>query len=352
MGSQEFGADNAPLQSIVCVTVGIHLFSGRRKLSLKDMMKVDPSALPPEGLVGLGHKKICDPKALAPFTRIKREAQRLLLASGFRFLGGYGLPEDKLDEVKVELSRLQQEFDQLKSKFVADYERSVDEWVDQFPDWSVIIRESVPPVDKVADRLRFGFRVFRVAPAMTEDDSGAEGLMEGSYHTILHEVASEANAYWDNSLVGKFEVTQKAVRPVRSMREKLNGLAFVDARIAPVVDLIDETLAQLPKAGKFGGGALRELTGLALLLCDTDRMVEHGEVALGRVSPEAQAVNGEQSDLTDTSGVVVDLSVAAQAVRAHEMTTKDVSEDEPEEEVMDDDLVTPQKVVSGSGLFF
>lgn len=334
------------LQSIVCVTLDVHLFSGRRKVSLRDLVGIDSSALPPQDLVGLGHKKICDPQSIAPFTRLKREAIRLLLESGFRFLGGYGLPEDKLQEAKQELARIQQEFEQARTAFLSDYEQSIEDWVSRHPDWADIIRRAVPPVEKVAQRLSFGSRVFRVAPA-TIDDPEADDLMEGSYNAILREIATEAQTLWEKSLKGRSEVTQKALRPVRTMRDKLNGLAFIDARIAPVVDLIDQSLAACPKAGKFGDGALREITGLALLLSDTDRVVEHGEAALGislgnvvASAFDSPEVDAEQAD------------EAVETVEPAKLASLEPEEAEEAEEEQDEPVAVPERVASASGLFF
>jgi len=327
------------LDSIVCVTLDIRLFSGRRQLTLKDLAQIDPSALPPADLATLGHKKICNPKELAEFMRLKRQAIRLLLESGFRFLGGYGLPEDKVAEVKSGLEQLEREFKALKSHFISGYEYSVSKWVDQHPDWASIIEQAVPSVESVASRLHFGFRVFRVAPASVEVDDDTDDLMEGSYQAILNEVAVEASALWKNSVTGRSEVTQKLLRPVRSMREKLNGLAFVDGRISPVVDLIDSALDACPKTGKFSDGPLREITALVLLLSDTDKMVEHGETALGISQGTGAAPDAAEPEADETE--VVDIADAV-----------DVAEDESEVEDEPIEVETPRRVASASGLFF
>ena len=70
------------------------------------------------------------------------------------------------------------------------------------------------------------------------------------------------------------------MRPVRAIREKLAGLAFLDPGIAPLVGSIDEVLAAVPRKGKISGTALAALRGVVTLLTDPAKMREHGQMML------------------------------------------------------------------------
>ncbi|MFI3122147.1 MAG: DUF3150 domain-containing protein, partial [Methylococcaceae bacterium] len=55
-----------------------------------------------------------------------------------------------------------------------------------------------------------------------------------------------------------------------------DGLSFLDYRVAPVVQTIDELLNRIPGKGAIEGGILQEILATALLLADPDKMRRHG----------------------------------------------------------------------------
>ena len=55
------------------------------------------------------------------------------------------------------------------------------------------------------------------------------------------------------------------------MRDKLDGLAFLDHRVNRVVQTLDETLGRVPKTGPLEGAYLQEVFALALLLSDSEQ---------------------------------------------------------------------------------
>ena len=71
---------------IVLVMLGISIWSGRKKLKPEDLNLLD-GEIPPEELVSLGSKRVCDPEPLKPFHRLKQSAERACLRVGTRFLG-------------------------------------------------------------------------------------------------------------------------------------------------------------------------------------------------------------------------------------------------------------------------
>lgn len=334
-----------PLDSLVCVVLDIHLWSGRRKLTPKDLLKVAPEHLPPQDLASLGSKKICDPGELSEFTRLKRRAERLLLESGYRFLGGYGIPADKLDAVRDQLQSLQAEFNRYKTGFIARYDANVEQWITRHPEWETIIRSAVTPVKRVDEKIHFGFRIFRVAAATSEEEEG-ESLMEGAYHSILSEVAISARETWKVTFKGRSTVTQRALSPIRKMRDKLQGLSFVDPRIYPIAENIENVLSGCPKTGEISGGKLSELQSLVLLLMDPERMVEHGEAMTRRAAAggtdEAalEAIDAAEED-TEAQSAAPEESVAP----AEPVEPPDAPE--PQE-----DEVESEPVAIESGLFF
>ena len=93
-------------------------------------------------------------------------------------------------------------------------------------------------------------RAMRELAALMEQ-GGAGNLTLGLAGALYQEVAAESREFVRQSLIGRHEVTQKFMRPVRAIREKLAGLAFLDPGIAPLVGSIDEVLAAVPGKGKI-----------------------------------------------------------------------------------------------------
>jgi hypothetical protein len=72
-------------------------------------------------------------------------------------------------------------------------------------------------------------------------------------------------------------VTRKALNPFKRIRDKLDGLAFLDHRAHPVVETLDDLLSRAPKTGALDGRYLNEMIATALLLSDPDKIKRHGE---------------------------------------------------------------------------
>jgi hypothetical protein len=136
-------------------------------------------------------------------------------------------------------------------------------------------------------KFAFGYDVFAINAVHGDDElaalmerGGAGNLTLGLAGALYQEVASEAREFVRQSLLGRDEVTQKFMRPVRAIREKLAGLAFLDPGIAPLVGSIDEVLAAVPRKGKISGTSLAALRGVVTLLTDPAKMREHGRMML------------------------------------------------------------------------
>ena len=92
---------------------------------------------------------------------------------------------------------------------------------------------------------------------------------------IFAEVAQIAKEL-EGSFEGKAKLHRRALGTFARVREKLACLSFIDPRIQPVVDSIDDWTARLPKSGPIEGAIFNEGMGMALLLSDPERMARHG----------------------------------------------------------------------------
>jgi len=276
------------LDRVVLVKVEANIYGARKKLKKEDLVLADGSKLPPEDLASLGSKRLLDPDKLTVFNRLKKEAERICLRVGTRFLGGFAVPVESAASITAELERIALDFASAKTEFIAGYDAAVTDWVVRHPEFAGIIEQAVDSVEFVSTRLSFDFLVVSVGlpeslpPA---DVARLESKIGSLSEQMFYEISVEANQLIEQSLLGKEQVTRNALRPIRRMRDKLDGLGFLDHRVAPVVSTIDDLLARIPNKGAIEGGILQEILATAMLLSDPDKTRRHGEGLLATQLP-------------------------------------------------------------------
>ena len=268
------------LDQMVLVKVEATIYGARKKLKIEDLMLVDGSKLPPEDLASLGSKRLLDPDQLTVFNRLKKEAERICLRIGTRFLGGYAIPCASAPGIIAELERIALDFAAAKTEFLAGYDAAVTDWVVRHPEFAGIIEKAVDSVEFVSTRFSFDYLVVTVGlpealPA--EDIVRLESKIGSLSEQMFYEIAVDANQFIEQSLIGKDQVTRNALRPIKRMRDKLDGLGFLDYRVAPVVSTIDDLLKRIPDRGAIEGPILQEILATAMLLADPDKTRRHGE---------------------------------------------------------------------------
>ncbi|CAD6875357.1 DUF3150 domain-containing protein [Methylomonas fluvii] len=285
------------LDRVVLVKVDANIYGARKKLKKEDLVLADGSKLPPEDLASLGSKRLLDPDKLTVFNRLKKEAERICLRVGTRFLGGFAVPVESAASITAELERIALDFAAAKTEFIAGYDAAVTDWVVRHPEFAGIIEQAVDSVEFVSTRLSFDFLVVSVGlpeglpPAdIARLDSKIGSLSE----QMFYEISVEANQLIEQSLLGKEQVTRNALRPIRRMRDKLDGLGFLDHRVAPVVSTIDDLLARIPTKGAIEGGILQEIMATAMLLSDPDKTRRHGEGLLVNQTPVVEETDVDE----------------------------------------------------------
>src|SRR5690606_35240439 len=126
---------------------------------------------PSEKVAQLGSKKIIDTTNLNGFHRLKQEARRMLARYGMPFMNGFAIPVDKTDEVCERLDKIEDEFDQLKQKFVSEYNAAIDEWAKENPEHEQAIRNGALSQSDVESRIGFEYQLFRIAPMEDEGNT-------------------------------------------------------------------------------------------------------------------------------------------------------------------------------------
>ena len=262
------------LDQVDVVKLDISIWTSSKKLRTEDLILADGSRLPPEDLASLGTKKTINPDKLKEFNRIKKEAERICLESGTRFIGGFANPRTEISRITQELDALSKKFYQERDLFLASYTADTEEWIRCHAEFGDAIRRAIEPVGTVAAKLRFDYVVFRVSKPEQEESLERRALTMSEQ--LFREISQDANQIIDRSFVGKDSVTVRALNGFRRIRDKLDSLGFLDHRCMPVVDEIDSVLDLLPKSGPYNGVVFHSLFRLGLLLSDPEKIKRHG----------------------------------------------------------------------------
>jgi len=302
---------------LVCVTLDIHLWSGRQRLRKEALLAKNPEFkdLPPESLATLGSIRIADPEDLAPFMRHKREAEMVLRVNGLPLLGSIGIPEAKLEQVYEKLLEAKASFDAKRLQLHRDFETRVQEWRDkpENADWAHLINH-IPTPEYVAGRLAFGFHLCRVSAPSLEDASPVNEhfgrQVTGLKGALFADAAREARVLVDRYLASddgsgvqrtRDKITQKTLGPLRRVAEKLRSFSFLDPTVLPMAQIVDHCLALLPRDGSIDGVHLVHIWSLARTLANEKAAEEAAAIALHLSSP-SEAFENLLSKAAPTEG--------------------------------------------------
>ncbi|WP_419781221.1 DUF3150 domain-containing protein [Maridesulfovibrio sp.] len=273
------------LNHILALNLDINIWSARKKLTPSDF---GATQLPPEELASLGSKRICNPEDLRIFGTLKSRAVNILDRHGVRFLGGWAIPEKVADEIVKELTVIEKEFFAAKEDFLSRYDEAVQDWIKQHQGWEKLIGSSTVSAEYVRSRIGFKWQFFKLAAP--EKNSVKKGLKEevnklGS--TLFDEISKAATDTWNRCYAGKVKVTHKALSPLRSIQNKLNGLSFVDPRVLPITDLLQTAFDKVPSRGFIRDTDLLMLQGVVSLLREPALLVDNAQKILdGRTAED------------------------------------------------------------------
>lgn len=276
------------LDKVILVQIDAHIWTGRGRLKKEDLKNVTESDLPPKELASLGSKKKIDTEHLNIFDTLKKRAHRACEAVGVRFLGGYGVPVSKASDLAKELDAISSEYQSEKAQFLANYQSYVNEWIAAHPEWAHSLTNVLTPIEHVDAAISFDWQAIQIREVQDEDSAvlsrGLDKEVTGLSDRLFIEIGKEAKDMLEKSMFGKEKVTQKALNRVRTLRDKLHDLSFLDANVDPLVASMDYTLSLLPAVGHIEGMHYSALYGLLSLLTDPARAKAHG-----------QAINSGQS---------------------------------------------------------
>lgn len=272
------------LESLCVIHTDFDIWSGQTRLEDQDIKLGHGGEIPPREVTNLGSKKVCDPDHLKAFSRIKTMARRILLEHGMPFMSGFAIPASKADVISKKLEEISKDFEKEKRRFLASYDLYVEEWVEKNHKYEAAIRSGIIPKSVVEKRIDFEYQVYMIQP--TDDKTASASLnrkVESLGGDLLDEVVNEATRFFAKNLSGKDSCGASTAATLRKIRDKVDGLSFLNSSFIPLVNLLDETLKgyAVHKEGRvIRAPFFYQIMAAVLIMSDRKRIEEYAEGAV------------------------------------------------------------------------
>lgn len=260
------------LKDVVAVNLRFSTWTGRKTLDVSDLSLAGEA--PPKEIVNLGSKHTTDPQALKVFNTLKRRAERVCLKVGVPFMGGYAIPTNKANEIAKELNDIAVIYEQEKRQYLIKHNQIQSDWVEKFPDYKHILLKAITPVDKVEKQISAGFSMYHLESAqgaITDVNVGLGKETTEISNSLESEVQKSARKLLD-SLSSSIKPSTANVKSIAKLRERVEGLAFLDNKFKVLAKNIKRIEAQMPISGPLSTEDVNNLSGLLYRMSSEDKL--------------------------------------------------------------------------------
>lgn len=271
------------MSKIVVVAPEFNNYGGAHVLHRKDLGGLSED-LPDAKVANLGEKRVINPDLLKPFGKLRARAWAAASKKGIRILDGYGQNPELAKEVVKTIQGIAQEAQSHANLIIRNWTALVDDWANQNPKWSGMIRKSAPPQEWVRSRFSFTVRAYPLGLDQLEgmgiEDNALVSEMGGLGDRLVVELVDTANALWKEFLTRE-HVTSRQISPLVTMQEKAETLGYLDRRAAQVGLDLGKLITSLPPKGPYEAQLpailleLRKVVRLGAAAEPTEKSVQH-----------------------------------------------------------------------------
>lgn len=302
-----------PLERLAFISLNIEVWGGDVAAQDPDYKLGVGGKLPPRSLITKGRKAVIDKQHLRPFLNLREAADRRLEAVGKRFDKMYAVPVDKVEELEEELADLEEKWDQMFPNFYLHYDKWCYDWQAENPEYANEIAAGTPSKEVVKDRFNFHYSVFFVNGVNAKHQKKLVSKAMSLGDSLLDEVVETATAFVSKSLLnGKDWISEKTQPTIKQLRDKVDGLSFLDEKFKTVVSLLDTALSH------YTGNGSRKITGQGFavvsnaILTLSSKMEINRYINSGLVNSSAP-VSGDFSSLAPSLPLIPMTSHSAKA---------------------------------------
>lgn len=270
------------LTQVAIINLDFNIWCGETNLEDIDIKLGVGGSLPPKSvLASCGRKTLIDSKNLNPFRTLKTQARRACESIGMPFMNGFAIPIARINEISHEIDAIKVKMSDLKANFLANYDKWCEEWALN-PDnlgYEHAIRKDKVPAHIVAKRLAFDYQIFQINPVNDDQAQKLDSMTSGLSEKLLAEVVSEAKEFFDKRLKGRDSLKLSTKQTLLGLRNKVDGLAFLDGQFIHIVELLDKALSGYSAAvsGDVTGEAFYKIMSAALILTNEDQIKQYAD---------------------------------------------------------------------------
>lgn len=272
------------LSGLVLFNPAIEIWSGTVKVRRNEDLESAKAYLPPSSLVSDGRKRLIATDPLRPMQAVRKAVERLLKQHGIPLMGGYAIPEDIAEDVMKELPKLRKTFedavDQLALNLTDWYDRF--EQLPEHAEWSELLNRARLTETDVRSRCGFHVAVYQVAspdPATSPLASKSFGDISASaFPKLLEDIADQATLIYEEAFAKASRVQQRSVDRVRKVVDKLETFSFLDPRVGPMADGLQQQIRNLPHQGALTAAETASVVGLLSVLMNPALLLKQGSI--------------------------------------------------------------------------
>lgn len=279
------------LQRVAIISPEIRCFTGT--MSRGDD-ETEDSAFTPGGVRWVG------PDIFRPVQRLRAAAARACRNRGTRFLTGWAVDAEKLDDLLADLNPIMGEAAEAIATLLAKIPEAREKWLETHPEVEAFL-PLLPKNSDLATRAGVFLSVFKVENAAAVGSKARDGIVESIGELpmrVLEEIAQDVEASWGARGVA----TDKTVNVARRAAKKLGALTFLGGNLKNAADYVDHVLTSLPN-GKLEGNDYVVFAALMESLKNPAFMASLAEdmtsIAVLRRLDEAKALAASAAETAD-----------------------------------------------------
>lgn len=265
------------LGSVTIINLDISYTPGFKKLSRKELSRIYGKELPPQEFITQGQGRMYPRSAVQIFDTLRVSARSICCGAGIGFLGGYAIPDSKIDDVMFELDKIRDRYLRAKQDFIAQAAKNSMDWIDSAPiEWQPALRGSTYSSAELDRKIGFEYVMFRMSPVESDGEKDTtEGLAKqagGMSQRLLEEISQSADKAWAETLSNKDKCKQCTVDRIRKLCEKLHDLAWLSPKCQRLSEEVKSVMAELPVSGSLEGKDFMAFRALVLILRDPEQL--------------------------------------------------------------------------------
>ena len=234
--------------------------------------------------------KLINHSHFKPFNRLKTKTRRICLAHGMPFLNGFVVPTEKVDVINSELELIDEEMREAKKYFISKYDDYLQEMILNCCCSTHIeeLKESKLSKDIIKEKLNFNHVMIKIVPSNQKHEHKINEQINNLGQELFDEAVRESKQFYNKNLKDKISCHINTKKTLLRLRDKINGLSFLEDKLKTVSALIDSALYNYNHTGSALIGEQRKKVMKAIrTLLSEDEIIEYGKLIDKQASKQA-----------------------------------------------------------------